>query len=212
MPGSTLTKPPAAFRSRDIVLASIPAGETWRRLYPNGHPNPLGFGFGQSRFSDPDLGASDRFGVVYFGSSVKVCFVEAILRDQGDGRLSTFPIELAELEGWTCATVQTRDPLNVVDLREDNSIKMGIPSSVMRDRAHEQGQEWSRAIWSHDRIPDGIIYDSRLNGQTNIALYDRALVKMIAIDTPRLLDCKREMAQILDDFDLEVIDTRPRAP
>ena len=208
MAGSTLTMPPPAFRSRAVVLANIAAGETWRRLYPSGHSNPLGFGYGQSRFSDPDVGASDRFGVVYFGSSVKVCFAEAILRDQGIGRLSTFPIEMAELERWTCATIEIKEPLNLVDLRADNSIKMGIPSSVMRDRAHDHGQVWSRAIWSHDSIPDGIIYDSRLNGETNIALYDRALLKAAAVATPRLLDCKREMAQILDDFDLAIIDTR----
>jgi hypothetical protein len=208
MVGSTITIPPPAFRSREVVLASVPVGEIWRRLYPSGHSNPLGFGYGQSRFSDPDVGASVRFGVVYLGSSVKVCFAEAILRDQGTGRLSTFPIELAELEHWTCATITIKDPLNLLDLRGDNSIKMGIPSSVMRDRAHDHGQVWSRAIWSHDSIPDGIIYDSRLNGETNVALYDRALHKAIAVSTPRLLECRREMAQILDDFDLAIIDTR----
>jgi hypothetical protein len=208
MAGSTLTLPPAGFRSRDLVLAAVPAGEIWRRLYLSRYSNPLGFGFGQSRFSDPDVGASNRFGVVYLGSSAKVCFIEAILRDQGDGRTATFPIELAELEGWTCAAIEIANPLTLVDLRADNSIRMGIPSPVMRDRAHEHGQVWSRAIWSHDSVPDGIIYDSRLNGQTNIALYDRALGKAVATATPLLLDCKREMAQILDDFDLAIIDSR----
>jgi hypothetical protein len=180
MTGTPLTLPPTGFRSREVVITAIPVGEIWHRLYLSKYPEPLGLGFGQSRFSDPDVGAKDRFGVVYLGSSVKVCFAEAILRDQGDGRTSTFPIELAELEDWRCATIEVSTPLTLVDLRADNSIKMGIPSSVMRDRAHEHGQAWSRAIWSHESIPDGIIYDSRLNGQTNVALYDRALGKAAA--------------------------------
>lgn len=208
MAGTAFTRPPEAFRSREIVLTRIGAGTSWRRLYPSSHADPLGFGFGRSRFSDPEIGAGDRFGVVYFGSSLKVCFLEAILRDQGDGRVTSFPIELAELEGWTCAVVRPNETLNVIDLRGDNAIRMGIPSSVMRDRAHKAGQLWSRAIWSHDRAPDGIIYDSRLNGETNIAVFDRALVKMTALAVQGLLACKAEMAQILDDFDIEIVDTR----
>lgn len=208
MAASTLTLPPAGFRSREVALASVPVGTSWYRLYLSRHTNPLGFGFGQSRFSDPDVGSSDGFGVVYLGSSVKVCFAEAILRDQGDGRTSVYPIELAELADWSCATIEINTALSLVDLRADNSIRMGIPSPVMRDRSHEHGQIWSRAIWSHDSVPDGIIYDSRLNGQTNVALYDRALSKATSRAIQRLLDCKREMAQILDDFDLAIVDTR----
>ncbi|MFN5714722.1 MAG: RES domain-containing protein, partial [Bradyrhizobium sp.] len=57
----------------------------WRRLYQTRFRDPLGYGFGPSRFSDPETGLvpPERFGVVYLGSSVKVCFVEAILRDRG---------------------------------------------------------------------------------------------------------------------------------
>ncbi|WP_432445039.1 hypothetical protein [Rhizobium rosettiformans] len=34
----------------------------------------------------------DRFGVVYFGSSIKVCFAEAILRERAIGSRGNFPI------------------------------------------------------------------------------------------------------------------------
>jgi hypothetical protein len=47
----------------------------WYRLYQSRYSNPLGYGFGSSRFSDPEkaLPPSDRFGIVYFGSRIKVC-------------------------------------------------------------------------------------------------------------------------------------------
>ena len=196
---------PADFAARALVMTELPAGQLWRRLYLTRYADPLGFGYGSSRFSDPDTTASDRFGVVYFGSTVKVCFVEAILRDRGDGRIGSFPLPIAELEQWTCATIETADNLRLADLRMDNSIRMGIPSGVMRNDNHQLGQLWSRALFGHSEKPDGVIYDTRLNRETNIAVYNRALGKMRALDTSRLLDCKRDLAKILDELDIALV-------
>lgn len=57
---------------------------------PEPLPGPAWLWFGPSRFSDPEttLVPPERFGVVYFGSSIKVCFVEVILRDRGVARLT----------------------------------------------------------------------------------------------------------------------------
>ena len=105
--------PPAGFASRALSLADVARGAAWRRLYQSRFPDPLGYGFSPSRFSDPEttLVPPERFGVVYFGSSVKVCFVEAILRDRGVARTQTFPIEWAELEAWSCAEVRVESML-----------------------------------------------------------------------------------------------------
>ena len=59
---------------------------------------------------------------------------------------------------------------------------------------------WSAAIQTHPDQPDGVYFASWLNGQGCIALYDRALAKLAAVSTPRLLDCGVELAQILDDL------------
>jgi RES domain len=107
--------PPRGFESRPLVLCRVARGKIWRRLYRSHLPSPLGWGFGPSRFSDSLTPA--RFGVIYLGNSVKVCFLEAILRDRGVGRIAAFPIELTELEGWTCATLQIKEALKLVDLR-----------------------------------------------------------------------------------------------
>ena len=76
-------RPTKAFADAALDLASVGAGERFFRIYPDRYPDPLGYGMGPSRFSDPrrrpDHG---RFGVLYLGASLKVCFVEAVLRDR----------------------------------------------------------------------------------------------------------------------------------
>lgn len=199
--------PPKGFASRPLALADIAAGTVWRRLYQTRFTDPLGYGLGPSRFSDPETSFLPpvRFGVVYLGSSVKVCFLEAILRDRGVGRTRAFPIEWAELEMWTCGELRIDAALRLVDLRGDGLVRMGIPTDVARASSQDLGRAWSRAFWSHDAKPDGIIYNSRLNGETNIALYDRALTKVSATATPRLVDCRAELAIIINDFDLAIV-------
>lgn len=199
--------PPREFASRSLVLAELAVGTAWRRLYQSRFPDPLGYGFGPSRFSDPETGfvPPARFGVVYLGSSVKVCFAEAILRDRGVGRTRSLPIEWAELEAWTCAELRINAAVTLIDLRGDALVRMGIPTDVARASSQDLGRIWSRAFWTHDAKPDGIIYDSRLNSETNVALYDRALAKVSATTTPRLVDCRAELAAIINEFDLAIV-------
>jgi len=199
--------PPKGFESRPLTVTEMPKGSSWRRLYLSRFPDPLGYGYGPSRFSDPvtSLARPARFAVVYFGSGVKVCFLEAILRDRGVSRIKSFPIEWKELENWTCAELRVDETLRLVDLRGDHLVRMGVPTDVARARSQKLGRLWSRAFWSHDAKPDGIIYDSRLNGGTNIAVYDRALAKLSVIATSRLVDCRSELARIIVDFDLAIV-------
>jgi hypothetical protein len=199
--------PPLAFGSRPLSLAEIDRGTLWHRLYQSRFPDPLGYGLGPSRFSDPETGLvpPERFGVIYLGSSIKVCFAEAILRDRGAARVQAFPVAWAELEAWTCAQIRVETTLRLVDLRGDGLVRMGIPTDVGRATAHELARLWSRALWAHDTKPDGIVYDSRLNGETNLAIFDRALPKLAAVAAPRLVDCRAELATILTDFDLAIV-------
>jgi hypothetical protein len=133
MPTSAVL-PPRGFESRRLDLVELPYDGNWFRLYRSKYPDPLGYGFASSRFSDPEthLSPPDLFEVVYLGSTLKVCFAETILRDRGDGRLDDFPIEWSELEEWTCGQLRVKVPLNLVDLRGDGLIRMGIPSDVSR--------------------------------------------------------------------------------
>lgn len=199
--------PPAGVGSRPLDIHRMMAGSVWRRLSLRRYPDPLGFGHAPSRFSDPRAGIPDaeRFGVVYLGSTLKVCFLEVILRDRGNGRLGDWPIELAELELWTCASINVDKPLRLVDLRGDALIRMGVPTDAIRGSSHALGQAWSAAFWTHDMRPDGLIYSSRLNEEVNIAVYDRALAKLTVRARPRLLDCRAELAACLNDLSVALV-------
>jgi len=203
----TRRKPPRGFGTSLIELASISTGTKWFRLYPSRYSDPLGFGFTPSRFSDPrlDLAEPDRFGVIYFGSSLKVCFLERVLRDRRNGRLGDVPIPYAELEQLTCAELTTVRPLNVVDLRGDCLVKMGVPTDAVRASSHRLGQQWSLTFWLHKQHPDGILYPSRLNEEINLALYDVALPKVRVSSTRPFLECRAEVAALIREFKLAIV-------
>ena len=199
--------PPKGFESSRIELTSIKTGTKWFRLYSSRYPDPLGFGFSPSRFSDPRvaLPEKDRFGVIYFGSSLKVCFLERILRDLRNGRLGDVPIPYAELEQLMCAEIVTARPLNLVDLRGDNLVKMGVPTDAVRASSHRLGQKWSLAFWLHKQRPHGILYYSRLNDEINMALYDVALPSIRVSTTRPLLEYRTEVAGLIREFKLAIV-------
>ena len=194
--------PGPAFAGRALVLKTIPAGEVWRRMYETRFPDPLGWGPGLNRFSDP---TGHAFGVVYLGSSAKAAFVETLLRDAADGRGDDFVLDMAEINKRSLASIRVKDPLRLVDLTEDGRLRMGVPSDVAGASDQTLARAWSAAIHAHLDRPDGVYYGSRLNGQSCIALYDRALTKLEATATPRLRDCDVELAAILDDLDIALV-------
>jgi hypothetical protein len=194
--------PPSTFSSRPLVLRTEAVGGVWRRLYPSHHSNPLGFGLALSRFSDP---TGRAFGVVYLGSSIKVAFNEVILRDRADGRAGSVPIPLAEIEAYTCAEIEVATELHLIDLTGDGGLKMGVPSDVIGARDQTTAQLWSAAFHAHPQGVDGVYYPSRLNEERNIALYERALPKLKARATPRLIECRDPLAEIINDFELSVV-------
>lgn len=78
-------EPPTDFSSADLDIVTLPAGQVWGRVYLSRFPDPLGFGKSGSRFSDPRQRVErNRFGVFYLGRTLKVCFLEAVLRDGHD--------------------------------------------------------------------------------------------------------------------------------
>ncbi|MGX9117075.1 RES family NAD+ phosphorylase [Mesorhizobium sp. BHbsci] len=158
------------------------------------------FGKGPSRFSDPRRRMSaNRFGVLYLGSSSKVCFVEAVLRDQGDGRVGNLLLDERDLTERSYALVEVTAALSLVDLRGDGPLRMGIPSDVARGSKQSLSRRWSIAIHHHPAQLDGIIYPSRLNGETNLAIYDRAVPKLRTVRHGPLLK-EPGLAAVLRDL------------
>ena len=89
--------------------------------------------------------------------------------------------------------------MSLVDLRGDGPLRMGIPSDVARGSKQSLARRWSLAIHEHPFQPDGIIYPSRLNGETNLAVYDRAIMKLSAVAHNELLS-EIGLAKVLRDL------------
>jgi hypothetical protein len=197
--------PTAAFAGVTLDLATISPGERFGRIYLSRYPDPLGFGTTKSRFSDPSRRTEkNRFGVLYVGSTLKVCFLEAILRDERNGAVGDYPIAEAELQVRHYAEIEVTAPLTLIDLRGDGSVRMGIPTDVVRASSQTLSRAWSAAIYDHPAAPDGIVYPSRLNGETNLAIYDRGIGKLRATTVAPLLGT-RGFAKVLDDFCIALV-------
>lgn len=197
--------PTADFGRVALDIAPIDAGDLFGRIHRRAYPDPLGFGKNDTRFSDPRRRIPEnRFGVLYLGSSLKVCFVETILRDQRDGIVGDVPIEERELDDRLYSVLRTREPLRLLDLQGDGPLRMGIPSDVVRGRTQTLARKWSLAIYDHPAHVDGLIYPSRLNGETNLAIYDRAVTKL-ASSTSCELSLAPGIADALDDFAVALI-------
>jgi len=171
------------------------------------YPSPLGYGKTPSRFSDPRvaLREDERFGVFYIGASIRVCFLETVLRDRRTARTGYLPIPESELQEWNTVSVEITEALRLVDLTGDGPVRMGIPTDAGRASRHHWGQIWSLALWGHSSEPDGILFPSRLNTELNIALFDRAMPKIRHAMVVPLLNQYREMADILQRFELSIV-------
>jgi hypothetical protein len=107
------TPPPADFERAELEIETIPPGRTFGRVYWGAYPDPLGYGKSPSRFSDPRRRVdANRFGVLYLGDSLKVCFLEAVLRDRREGLVDDLPVDEAELTQRRYAEIAT-----IADLR-----------------------------------------------------------------------------------------------
>jgi RES domain len=186
-------------------MAGLRPTKAFARIYPQRYPEPLGFGKTRSRFSDPRHRSEDRrFGVLYLGSTLKGCFIETILRDRRNGVVGDYPIEEAELIERRYAEIVVTSSLDLVELRGDARIRIGIPSDVAGWTRQPLARAWSVAFYEHPTAPDGIIYSSRLNDDTNLAVYDRAIGKLCADRIFRLIEAPG-FAGVLDAFKVALV-------
>jgi hypothetical protein len=86
--------------------------------------------------------------------------------------------EANEIRARRFAEIETTEELRLVDLRDDHAVRMGVPTDVAKSSRQSLARAWSLAFHEHKSLPDGIIYPSRLNGHTNIAVSGRAVSKL----------------------------------
>lgn len=143
-------RPTSAFDGVPLETGTVAAGRRFGRIYSNRYPDPLGFGKTQSRFSDPRRRvAGSRFGVLYLGTSLKVCFLEALLRDSRNGVVGDYPISESELSSRNFVEIEVVRSLRLVSLMGDDPVRMGVPSDVARASKQALARAWSVAF--HER-------------------------------------------------------------
>lgn len=201
--------PPKAFASARLEIHTVPPGRRFGRIYMDRYPNPLGFGKTPSRFSDPRRRiAANRFGVLYLGETVKVCFLEAVLRDQRDGVVGDLPIAEDEIHARRYAEIETIMPLQMVDLRDDHPVVMGVPTDVAKASKQTLARAWSVAFHDHPQKPDGIVYPSRLNGHIDLAVYGHAAGKLKPIRVTKLMGAPG-LAAVLNELRVSIVEPDP---
>jgi hypothetical protein len=198
-------RPTAAFSGAALDIATIPSGKVYGRISFARHSDPLAYGKSPTRFSDPRRRIEkNRFGVLYLGETLKVCFLEAVLRDRRNGVVSDFPIDSIELDARISSTIALKRDLRLIDLRDDGPVRMGIPTDVVRAQSQVLARAWSVAIYEHPAAVDGILFPSRLNNQHNLAIYDRAVDGLESISTVPLLRA-RGFASVLNELKVALV-------
>ena len=81
---------------------------------------------------------------------------------------------------------------------------MGVPSDVAHASDQRLARAWSLAFHEHPSKPDGIVYSSRLNGQTNLAVYDRAISKLRVVETTPLIGVA-DLPAALDELQVALV-------
>ena len=195
---------PHPLASSPLTPAHVPVSSVWHHIFLDRFPDPLGFGFAPSRFSDPRKKSSSRFGVYYVGETFEVAFLETIVRDQRNGNPGALTLSANDLDDYVHVHITLRARLDLIDLRGGNAVALGVPTNAIRASSHGLGQRASLALYQRAERLDGIWYPSRLNGDENLAVYDRAVSKLSAGPRRRLGTCS-ELAPILGTYRVALV-------
>jgi hypothetical protein len=187
-----------------LTPAHAPVGSVWHHIFLDRFPNPLGFGFASSRFSDPRRNPASRFGVYYVGQTFEVAFLETIVRDLRNGNPGPLLLSARDMDDFVHVHVTIRARLELVDLRRGNAVALGVPTNAVRASSHRLGQRASLAVYQHADQFDGIWYPSRPNGAENLAVFDRSLPKLSAGPRRKLVACS-ELAPILGTYRVALV-------
>jgi len=167
-------------------------------------PDPLGFGFAPSRFSDPRKTPATRFGVYYLGGSFETAFLETIVRDRRNGNPGVLALSAADLDDYVHVPITMTRRVRVIDLRGGQAVALGVPTNAIRASTHRLGQRASLAAYLRADAPDGLWYPSRLNGDDNLAIYDRAIGALSAGPRRKLSTCG-ELASLLGAYRIALV-------
>jgi hypothetical protein len=114
-----------------------------------------------------------------------------------------FLMDDSEIDALNVVEVRSVRPLQLVDLRGNGLVRMRIPTDAARASAQDLGRALSLELYRHPSRPDGIVFPSRLNSSTNVAVYGRA-VPALRRGTMMALKAAAGFADVLDNFEVAI--------
>ena len=178
-------------RLRGIQLEGV-----FRVVHRDHRSNPLGAVPAPSRFSDPQ----GRFAVLYASEAVRCAFWETLGRNRFTRRRRR-ELPRTEVEARLVVSIESTEPLALIDLRSDGPVRIGVPSAVTHDSNHAAGRALSAAVHANLPEADGFLFPSRFTGHTCVAVFDRAFDRLAAIDIADLVR-HVDFLDALDDYDI----------
>lgn len=188
------------------ALSSRPINNFVRVMGAKHAHNPLSYGSGPSRFSAVISGTSPAppFGVVYAAIDLATASYESMVRDG----LDLTPARILRPASYSSRTAvnissQSAQPLQLIDLTSGNAIRAGVPTDVIRYSDHREGQYFSEFV--HTELPsvDGFLYNSRFTEEICVAVYDRALAKLVSAAPPVPLS-QSILTTVLTNWNIQV--------
>ena len=143
--------------------------------------------------------------MLYAAESVKCAFCETVLRNRfADGQPRELP--RTDIVDRTVVFIESREALDLVDLRGDAAIRIGIPVEVTSDSDHTKGREFSSSTWQGVREADGFVYRSRFTGESCVAIFDRSINKLSVRDQVSLAKWS-ELPDMLRDLEISIVES-----
>lgn len=182
-------------------LRTLPIEQVCRVIRTRHKSRPLGVVPAPSRFSDRD----DQYGVLYAAQNVRTSFLEAVVRSRFDRRPDR-EIPIDEVAAKSIVWINSVADLNLVDLRGDGPTRIGAPTAVSHDADHAAGRALSAAVYAEIPEADGFLYNSRFTGDLCMAVFDRAIEKLITTMAIPLVD-SADFHEALEEYGITL--TRP---
>ena len=177
------------------------------RIIPTAYAStPLSFGSGTSRFNPRFLSArpAPSFGLVYGTINLATACYEAIIRDSFDVLPSRI-LKPATYSNRSAVNLSTTPgtALTLLDMTSGNAARCDVPADVIRYSDYRAGQYFSEFVYAEMADVDGLFYPSRFTEMLCIAVYDRAIPKLVSAGSPVQLT-RRIVAPIMASWNVQV--------
>ena len=159
-------------------LCSVRLDRMYRLVHRDYCHDPLGAVPTKSRFGDP----AGRYAVLYAAETVRCGFWETLGRNRF-ARSKRRMLPYSEVAAMLVVSINSTEPLSLVDLRGDGAIRLSASPAVVHDSNHTAGRALSAATYADVPEASGFLFQSRFSEHACVAIFDRAFDKLSVLET-----------------------------